>query len=58
MTDFSKLDINDKKHLEELAIELFNQMSMRFKRRLESSNKGIVNIRRTIRESIGKGGLP
>ena len=58
MTDFSKVDINDKKHLEELAIDLFNQMSMRFKRRLESSNKGIVNIRRTIRESIGKGGLP
>jgi len=31
---------------------------MRFKRRLENSNKGKVNIRRTIRQSIGKGGLP
>lgn len=57
MTDFSKVDINDKKYLEELALELFNQMSMRFKRRLKNSNKGVVNIRRTIRESIGKGGL-
>tara|TARA_B110000090_G_scaffold207577_1_gene259339 strand:+ start:18293 stop:19426 length:1134 start_codon:yes stop_codon:yes gene_type:complete len=58
MTDFSKVDVSDKKYLEELALELFHQMSMRFKRRLENSNKGKVNIRRTIRQSIGKGGLP
>ncbi|TVZ27123.1 hypothetical protein JM83_2146 [Gillisia sp. Hel_I_86] len=57
MTDFSKVDIEDKKHLEELAEELFHQMSMRFKRRLENSNKGSVDIRRTIRNGLGKGGL-
>ena len=57
MTDFSKVDIEDKKKLEELAEELFHQMSMRFKRRLENSNKGKVDIRRTIRNGLGKGGL-
>ncbi|MEJ2585082.1 MAG: VWA domain-containing protein [Robiginitalea sp.] len=57
MTDFSKVDIADKKRLEELAEELFHQMSMRFKRRLESANKGNIDIRRTVRHSISKGGL-
>ncbi|MFZ9003836.1 MAG: VWA domain-containing protein [Bacteroidetes bacterium] len=57
MTDFSKVDIADKERLEELAEELFHQMSMRFKRRLESANKGRIDIRRTIRHSISKGGL-
>ncbi|MCJ7467753.1 MAG: VWA domain-containing protein [Maribacter sp.] len=55
-TDFSKIDIADKERLEELAEELFHQMSMRFKRRMESSNKGSVDIRRTVRNSISKGG--
>ena len=57
MTDFSKVDIADKKRLEEMAEELFHQMSMRFKRRLESANKGKIDIRRTVRHSISKGGL-
>lgn len=57
MTDFSKVEIADKERLEELAEELFHQMSMRFKRRLESANKGNIDIRRTVRHSISKGGL-
>ena len=57
MTDFSKVEIADKERLEELAEELFHQMSMRFKRRLKSANKGSIDIRRTVRHSISKGGL-
>lgn len=57
LTDFSKVEIADKERLEELAEELFHQMSMRFKRRLESANRGSIDIRRTIRHSISKGGL-
>jgi len=56
MTDFSKVDFADKERLEELAEELFHQMSMRFKRRLKNSNKGSIDIRRTIRHGLDKGG--
>lgn len=55
-TDFSKVDVADKERLEELAEELFHQMSMRFKRRLENANKGRVDIRNTVRHSVAKGG--
>ena len=57
MTDFSKVDVADKEKFEELAEELFHQMSMRFKRRLESANKGSIDIRNTVRHGISKGGL-
>lgn len=57
MTDFSKVAVADKERLEELAEELFHQMSMRFKRRMENSNNGIIDIRRTIRHGLDKGGL-
>ena len=57
MTDFSKVAVADKDKLEELAEELFHQMSMRFKRRMENSNNGIIDIRRTIRHGLDKGGL-
>lgn len=56
LTDFSKVHVTDKERLEELAEELFHQMSMRFKRRLENSNKGAIDIRRTIRHGLDKGG--
>ncbi|WP_276388954.1 vWA domain-containing protein [Eudoraea chungangensis] len=56
-TDFSKVDVTDKEKLEELAEELFHQMSMRFKRRLENSNRGRIDIRNTIRQGVSKGGL-
>lgn len=56
MTDFSKVNVLDKDRLEELAEELFHQMSMRFKRRMENSNNGVIDIRRTIRHGLDKGG--
>ena len=56
-TDFSKVDVADRERLEELAEELFHQMSMRFKRRLESSNRGRIDVRKTIRHSLSTGGL-
>lgn len=55
-TDFSKVEVTDKERLEELAEELFHQMSMRFKRRQENANKRIIDIRKTIRKSVPKGG--
>lgn len=57
MTDFSKVNVADREKFEELAEELFHQMSLRFKRRLEKSNKGSVDIRNTIRHGISKGGM-
>ncbi|MEO0528514.1 MAG: VWA domain-containing protein [Bacteroidota bacterium] len=56
-TDFSKIDITDKEKLEELAEELFHQMSIRFRRRQEHGNRGAIDIRRTVRNSIPKGGM-
>lgn len=56
MTDFSKVDVTDKEKLEELAEELFHQMSMRFKRRLQQANRGSIDVRHTIRQGISKGG--
>jgi uncharacterized protein with von Willebrand factor type A (vWA) domain len=56
-TDFSKVNVSDKEKLEELAEELFHQMSMRFKRRLENANRGSIDIRNTIRHGVSKGGM-
>jgi len=57
MTDFSKVDVEDKQKLEELAEELFHQMSMRFKRRLKSAKMGRIDVRRTIRKNVPRGGV-
>ncbi len=57
MTDFSKVNVADKEKLEELAEELFHQMSIRFKRRLENANRGSIDIRNTIRHGVSKGGM-
>jgi hypothetical protein len=57
MTDFSKVEVSDKERLEELAEELFHQMSMRFKRRLENANRGSIDVRTTIRHGVAKGGM-
>ena len=56
-TDFSKLQLQDVENLERLSEELFHQMSQRYKRRLDYANSGAVDIRKTIRHSIPKGGL-
>ena len=57
LTDFSKVAGVDKEKLEELAEELFHQMSLRFKRRLENANRGRIAIRNTIRKSVSNGGM-
>ena len=55
-TDFTKLKIQDKEELENLAEELFYQMSLRLKRRMAKSKIGKIDIHNTIRKSISKGG--
>ncbi len=58
-TDFSKIEEIDSEFLEELAIKLWQQMSLRLKRKMKfSTNKGRLDLRRTIRSSISHGGEP
>lgn len=58
-TDFSKIEGIDSAFLEELAIKLWQQMSLRLKRRMKNSNnKGRLDLRKTIRSSIAHGGDP
>ena len=58
-TDFSKLNQIDSEYLEELAERLWRQMSLRLKRRMKRSEKqGLIDLRKTIRRSISKGGDP
>ncbi len=58
-TDFSKIEDIDSAYLEELAIQLWQQMSLRLKRKMKNSNtKGRLDLRRTIRSSISHGGDP
>jgi len=59
ITDFSKLSEIDTEFFEELAENLWKQMSYRLKRRLNNDNKGTaINFSKTIRNSISKGGWP
>jgi uncharacterized protein with von Willebrand factor type A (vWA) domain len=58
-TDLSRLGTMEARVLEEIARKLFQQMSLRLRRRMkESRRRGQVNLRRTIRRSIGYGGEP
>lgn len=58
-TDFSKVGEMDSRLLEELATKLWQQMSLRMKRRMKSAqSKGKIDLRKTIRKSIGQGGEP
>ncbi len=58
-TDFSKLHEMDAALLEDIAAKLFKEMSVRLRRRMKESRKeGQINLRRTIRRSIGYGGEP
>ncbi|MCO6479076.1 MAG: VWA domain-containing protein [Phaeodactylibacter sp.] len=58
-TDFSKVSEMDSELLEELALQLWKQMSLRLKRKLKASaNRGRIDLRQTIRASIGYGGDP
>lgn len=58
-TDFSKIEDIESTFLEELATKLWQQMSLRLKRKMKNANgKGQLDLRRTIRSSIAHGGDP
>jgi len=58
-TDFSSLGAAESRQLEEIARKLFQQMALRLRRRMKESRRGgQINLRRTIRRSIGFGGEP
>lgn len=58
-TDLSKLNKMDAALLEEIARKMFRQMALRLRRRMKEGRKNTqLNLRRTIRRSIGYGGEP
>lgn len=58
-TDLAMLNEMDTALLDEIAMKMFKQLAVRLRRRMkESRTKGPVNLRRTIRRSIGYGGEP
>ena len=58
-TDFSKLGTMETGILAEIALKLFHQMALRLRRRMKDNLLGgQINLRRTIRRSIGYGGEP
>ena len=58
-TDFSKVPLHDQERLEQLALRLCKQMSLRLSRRLKTaSRRRQVDLRRTIRRSLAHGGTP
>jgi uncharacterized protein len=58
-TNFSRLNDMETNLLEEIAEKLFRQMAVRLTRRMKhSKRRGNINLRRTIRRSIGYGGEP
>jgi len=57
--DFSQVQQKDMAELERLAVRLLRQMSMRLSRRMKIMRpRGKVDLRRTIRRSISRGGDP
>jgi hypothetical protein len=57
--DFSELSHADAAELERIALRLLEQMSLRLSRRTRKvAEQGRVDLRRTIRRSIGHGGDP
>ncbi len=58
-TDFSKLNEMESSWLEEIAMNLWKQMSIRLKRKMkQATGKGRLDLRQTIRRSIAYGGEP
>jgi uncharacterized protein len=58
-TDLSKLSKMEANQLEEIARNLFKQMALRLRSRMKDSRgRAQINLRRTIRRSIGYGGEP
>jgi uncharacterized protein len=57
--DFSEVKQADLTELEKISLRLLRQMSLRLSRRIRSlAVRGRVDLRRTIRRSIGRGGDP
>ena len=57
--DFSTLPHTDMAALEQISLRLFRQMSRRLSRRRRSgTSRGLVDLRRTIRRNISRGGEP
>ena len=57
--DFSEVPQSDLAELEKIALQLLKKMSMRLSRRLKSMKaRGQVDLRRTIRRNISRGGDP
>lgn len=57
--DFSEVKQADLAELERISLRLLRQMSLRLSRRIRSlAVRGRVDLRRTIRRSIGRGGDP
>jgi uncharacterized protein with von Willebrand factor type A (vWA) domain len=57
--DFSEVPFNDLAALEQISMRLLRRMSRRLSRRLAISNRvGHVDVRRTIRRSVSRGGDP
>jgi uncharacterized protein with von Willebrand factor type A (vWA) domain len=58
-TDLSKLSELEATWLEAIAVKLFREMALRMRRRMKQSpNKGMINLRSTIRRNMSKGGEP
>ncbi len=56
-TDFSKIEAMDSAFLEELAMKLWREMSLRLKRKMKRSKaRDRIDIRKTMRAGIGQGG--
>ncbi len=56
-TDFSQTPQNDLAELERISLRLLKQMALRLSRRLKSmKQRGQVDLRRTIRRNISRGG--
>jgi len=55
-TDFAKVNGMDSDLLEELAMQLWRQMSLRLKRKFKKGTKGTINLQQTIRSNISNGG--
>ena len=57
--DFSEVPQSELAELEKIALQLLKRMSMRLSRRLKSMRvRGQVDLRRTIRQNISRGGDP
>jgi len=58
-TDFSRFPQSDMAALEQISLRLFKQMSRRLTRRRRSgTSRGQVDLRKTIRRNISRGGEP